>query len=177
MQNSNNAQISLFSLLPVDIVEDIYYLADKKAELKKYFQRNVLTMVDPTLCFLSSDSCDSCFLHDCKIRISGKIEPFHKKVCFACRKVRNGDVMVSAHSASQQWRAQYGVLALCGAEQWKQTILTWSHGSNERRGPWYSIDEQHPVMTAVLVYRSALVKRRSDEEVLKVARSAMKLGF
>jgi hypothetical protein len=66
-----NIAVTFFSLLPANIVDDIYDFADKKAELKKYFQRNVLTLVDPTLCFLSGRDCDSCFLHDCKIRIMG----------------------------------------------------------------------------------------------------------
>jgi hypothetical protein len=172
-----NIAVTFFSLLPTNLVNDIYDLADKKAETKAYFQRNVLPQVDPTLCFLSSKDCDTCFLQDCKIRISGELGSFHQKICFGCRKVRNGDVMVSAHSADQQWRAQYGVLGLCGIEQWKQAILVWTHGSNERRGPRYSVDQQHPVMTAVLVYRSALVRNRWAEEALKVARSAMSLGF
>jgi hypothetical protein len=177
----NNKFTSLFSILPANIpnniVDSIYDFSGQKEELKKYFQRNVLTLVDPTLCFLSSKECDSCFLHDCKIRISGELGPFDKKVCFGCHKVRNGDVMVSAHSADQQWRAQYRVLSLCGVEQWKQSILTWTQGSNERGGPRYSVDQQHPVMTTVLVYRSALLKSIWAEEVVKVARSAMRIGF
>lgn len=179
MQAIRNASIplSLFSLLPADIVDNIYDLADKKAELKKYFQRNVLTKVDPTLCFLSNRDCDSCFLHDCKIRIKGELGPFHKRVCLSCRNLRNGDEMVSAHDWRQQWRAQYKVLSLCGIEQWKQTIVNWSYGTSERGGPRYGIDEQHPVMTVVLVYRSALLRDIRAEKVLKIARSAMVLGF
>lgn len=168
---------SIFSLLPADLVNDIYDFTDKKAETKAYFQRNVLPQVDPTLCFLSSKYCDTCFLQDCKIRISGELGPCHARVCYGCRKIRNGNIMVSAHSADHQWRKQYGVLIRCGIEGWKQTILTWNHGSNERGGPRFDVDQQHPVMTAVLVYRSVLVRKRRAEEVLKVARSAMSLGF
>jgi hypothetical protein len=177
MQVNNKLTFSPFSLLPSNIVDDIYDFADKKAESKKYFQRNVLTLVDPTLCFLSNRDCDSCFLHDCKIRISGELGPFHGRVCFGCRKIRNGDVMVSAHSAGQQWRDQYKVLAFCGVEKWKQTIMTWTPCVDKRGGLFHGVDEEHPVLTAVKVYASALVKRRQAEKVLDVARSAMMIGY
>lgn len=85
--------------------------------------------------------------------------------------------MVSAHSADQQWRAQSKVLIYCGIDQWKQTILTWSVGAGERGGRFFIKEEEHPVMTAVLVYRSSLVKNRWAEEVLEIARSALMMGF
>ena len=90
----------LFSTLPNEIVDKIYEIAGYKNELKKYFQRNVLTLVDPTLCFLSNKHCNYCFVRECEIR-NGQYS--FSEICFRCRRKRKGDIMVSAYDANMQW--------------------------------------------------------------------------
>jgi hypothetical protein len=90
----------LFSTLPNEIVDKIYDISGYKNELKTYFQRNVLTLVDPTLCFLSNKHCNYCFVRECEIR-NGQYS--FSEICFRCRRKRKGDIMVSAYDANMQW--------------------------------------------------------------------------
>jgi hypothetical protein len=102
----------LFSILPNEIVDKIYDMSGYKNELKTYFQRNVLTLVDPTLCFLSNKHCIYCFIRECEIRngqdsfvremeIRNGQKNF-SKICFKCRRKRDGNIMVSIHDTNKQ---------------------------------------------------------------------------
>jgi hypothetical protein len=81
----------LFSILPNEIVDKIYDMSGYKNELKKYFQRNVLTLVDPTLRFLSNKQCLFCFIREYEIN----------EICFNCKQKIKGDIMVSAHDSNK----------------------------------------------------------------------------
>jgi hypothetical protein len=113
---------SLISSLPSEIMGEIYEMSDYKNDLKKYFQRNVLTHVDPTLCFLSNKHCNYCFVRECEIKNGQKS---FSDVCFGCKQKRCGDVMVSAHDANKQWRPEYKLLVLFGPEHWKRAMFYW----------------------------------------------------
>lgn len=121
MRYSDIIQMS-FSVLPKEIIDEIYEMSGYKSDLKKYFQHNVLTFIDPTLCFLSNKHCNYCFIRECEIRNGQKSL---SENCFGCKQKRKGDVMVSAHDANKQWRPEYKLLILLGPEHWKRAIFYW----------------------------------------------------
>lgn len=112
----------LFSILPKEIIEEIYEMSGYKVDIKKYFQRHVLTSIDPSLCFLSNKRCNYCFVRECEIRNGHQS---FSDFCFGCKQKRKGDKMVSAHDANKQWRPEYKLLILLGPDHWKRAIFYW----------------------------------------------------
>lgn len=142
MSFSSSKFINLLSLLPDDAVDKIYEFSGYKNDLKKYFQRNVLTLVDPTICFLSNKHCNYCFVRECEIR-NGQ-ESFSDS-CYGCKQKRKGDVMVSAHDANKQWRPEYKLLILFGVGHWKKAISYWVPSTQT----FVASEKCHPITSCV----------------------------
>lgn len=108
------------------LTHSIYDLSGYDEDVKAYFKREVLTRIDPTVQFLSSE-CRTCYKHAVQEKARLRFEPtasscLHPRLCFSCRKTRSGSKMVSAHSASQQYRRSYKVLTYRGYDAWLEAM-------------------------------------------------------
>lgn len=172
---------TLFALLPVNILDDILnsggfdnevktYFSSKvlpqitlKMKTKDYFRENVMGKIDETICFLSNDDCFHCFRNQTLLNMKVKHATKYR-VCLLCKRVRSGEMAVSAHSASQQWQSESKVLDIHGVSVWKQSQLIRTPNGQNHIGMEFA----HPIDVIATVPVSGLVPRTARKVADKV---------
>ncbi len=114
--------------LNYDVNNYILDLADYNTTIKNYFTKHVLTQIDKTAVFLVNPECSWCFLRECLMKAQQKFLKNGRQVlycaCCFCPEPTGELRLVSAHSASQQWRRSYIVLKELGYDAWIESVYS-----------------------------------------------------
>ncbi len=112
--------------LNYDAANYILDLADYNTTIKNYFTQHVLPQVDKTAFFLVNPECSWCYLRECLIKAQKKFVKNGRHTqfveCHFCPGLKGGLRLVSAHSATQQWRYSYLVLTELGYDTWLEAV-------------------------------------------------------
>lgn len=112
--------------LNYDTANFILDLADYNTTIKNYFSKHVLPQIDKTAVFLVNPDCNWCYLRHCLNKAQEKFVKNGRRTfnceCSFCPGLTGVLRLVSAHSASQQWRYSYLVLTELGYDAWLEAV-------------------------------------------------------
>ena len=116
---------TIFSLLPVELVEQIYADANTKQETKRYFKQFIAPLIDVTVQFVSNNRCVACYMKKCfdttEMVFHGKDMSDYSK-CVLYGHTTSGSRMVSAHSHHLRKLSSYRILEEVGVEAWFESM-------------------------------------------------------